>query len=91
VGFGPIAWLLISELFPNYVRTQAVSIAVVTNFSTNLVITLLFPTEIDLIGGAFTFFIFAVIDLYALFFIRKHVPETKGMTLEQIQQQFASK
>lgn len=90
VGFGPIAWLLISELFPNYARTKAVSVAVVTNFLTNLIVTFIFPSEIEYLGSALTFGIFALLSVYAYRFVSRHVPETKGLTLEEIQRNFGS-
>lgn len=73
MGFGPVVWLIISEVFPLEVRGKAISVAVVTNFFFNLVVTLLFATEIDLIGEAWTFAIFAIIDAYAIYFIRTRV------------------
>ena len=54
-------------------RGKAISVAVVANFTWNLVVTLVFPTELDVIGSALTFGIFAAIDAYALYFIRNKV------------------
>jgi len=85
VGFGPIAWLLISEIFPLDVRGKAVAVAVQVNFGTNLLIAFLFSVEIDAIGACATFAIFGIITLYSLYFVYKYVPETKGLTLEQIE------
>ena len=72
LGFGPIAWLLISEVFPLEVRGQAVAFAVQNNFAWNLVVSLLYPVLIDEFGTAFGndykycagFAIFAVLTLY---------------------------
>ena len=50
VGFGPISWLMISEIFPLEVRGKAVSLAVVTNFFWNTIMTFFFPVELDFIG-----------------------------------------
>lgn len=69
VGFGPISWLLISEIFPLEVRGKAVSIAVVTNFFWNTVVSFLFPIEFDLIGSSATFFLFAFILAWGIYFI----------------------
>ena len=88
MGFGPISWLLISEIFPLEVRGKAVSIAVVTNFFWNTVMTFLFPVELDYIGSASTFFLYALILLTALYFINKKIPETKGLSLEEIEEFF---
>ena len=88
VGFGPICWLLISEIFPLEVRGKAVSIAVVTNFFWNTVMTFLFPVELDYIGSAPTFFLYAAVLIIGIYFIYAKVPETKGMTLEEIEKFF---
>ena len=72
LGFGPIAWLLISEVFPLEVRGQAVAFAVQNNFAWNLVVSLLYPVLIDSFGTALGddykycagFGIFAVLTLY---------------------------
>lgn len=50
IGFGPIAWLLISEVFPLEVRGQAVAVAVQTNFFWNVVTSYLFPIATSAIG-----------------------------------------
>jgi len=92
-GFGPCAWLLISEIFPLKVRGQAVALAVQANFAANLVVSLLFPVALDVLESSFgtkaalatLFALFAAVDLYSLLFIHTHVPETKGLTLEQIE------
>ena len=88
VGFGPISWLLISEIFPLEVRGKAVSIAVVTNFFWNTLVSFLFPIEFDLIGSSATFFLFAFILAWGIYFIFLKVPETKGLSLEEIEDFF---
>eukprot|EP01035_Chromulina_nebulosa_P017396 gene17396-22945_t len=88
IGFGPISWLLISEIFPLEVRGKAVSIAVVTNFFWNTVMTFIFPIELNLIGQSLTFFIYAIVLIFAINFIYHRVPETKGLTLEEIEDFF---
>ena len=88
VGFGPISWLLISEIFPLEVRGKAVSIAVVTNFFWNTLMTFLFPIELEFFGSASTFYFYAIILAAGIYFIYKKVPETKGMSLEEIEEFF---
>lgn len=93
VSFGPIAWLLISEIFPLEVRGEAVAVAVQSNFFWNLVVTFVYPELIDGFGAVFGkgfaycagFGLFAALTLYSLFFIYWYVPETKGMSLEEIE------
>lgn len=91
MGFGPIAWLIIAEIFPLELRGKAISLAVVTNFFWNMVVTFFFVVEIEWIGAAATFFIFSALTLYSIFFVYHYVPETKGLTLEQIENLFRSK
>lgn len=91
IGFGPISWLLIAEVFPMEVRGQAVSLAVQTNFFWNVVTSYLFPLILDALGPAYTFGLFGVIDLMALYHVFANVPETKGLTLEEIEQLFNPK
>ena len=75
------------------VRGQAVALAVQANFASNLIVSFLFPIEIDgwgkVVGEkselAMTFGIFLIIDFYALWFVHRNVPETAGKTLEQIE------
>lgn len=89
VGFGPISWLLISEIFPLEVRGKAVSIAVVTNFFWNTVMTFVFPVEIEYMGTSPTFFLYAIVLIAAIYFIYRMIPETKGLTLEEIEELFS--
>jgi MFS family permease len=88
ISFGPISWLLISEIFPLNVRGMAASIAVVTNFALNFIVTFIFPVEILYIGNSGTFLIYAFIILFSIYFIFHYVPETKGLTLEEIEEYF---
>ena len=88
VGFGPISWLLISEIFPLEVRGKAVSIAVVTNFFWNTVVTFLFPVELEYIGSSPTFYVYAGVLIAGIYFIYRKVPETRGMSLEEIEEFF---
>jgi Sugar (and other) transporter len=69
-------------------RGKAISVCVITNFSFNLLVTFGFPVELDLIGPAATFFIFAAITVMAIYFINTRVVETKGLSLEKIEQLF---
>lgn len=94
-GFGPIAWLLIAEIFPLQVRGQAVALAVQINFAANLLVTFLFPVCLDALnslvphlGLSLLFAVFAIIDIYAFVFVKRYVPETKGLSLEDIESFF---
>ncbi len=85
----PITWVLISEIFPNKVREEATSIAVMSLWAAYFVLTFTFPILAKLLGGVKnTFFVYSVICFIGLIFIYFKVNETKGRTLEEIEKQF---
>ena len=85
-GLGPIFWLLISEIYPLKVRGAAMSAVTVTNWAMNLIVALTFLSLVSFIGHAFTFWLYGLIAIGAWIFFYKLVPETKGKTLEQIEE-----
>jgi sugar porter (SP) family MFS transporter len=85
IGMGPIFWLLIAEIYPLAVRGTAMSLATVANWGANFLVTVTFLSIVKWIGQGGTFLLYAAIGVFAFFFIRRLVPETKGQTLEQIQ------
>jgi sugar porter (SP) family MFS transporter len=88
IGLGPVFWLLISEIFPLQVRGTAMSFATIANWSANFVITLAFLGLVAALGQTGTFWLFAAIGIVAFIFTLRLVPETKGLTLEQIESHF---
>ena len=84
-----VIWVLTPEIFPNRVRGRAVSIATFVNWSTNAVSAMLFPWYVANYGMHVGFFTFAVICLVATIFFRSLVPETKGRSLEEIEEYWA--
>eukprot|EP00746_Dinoflagellata_sp_MGD_P073989 gnl/MRDRNA2_/MRDRNA2_29950_c0_seq2.p1 gnl/MRDRNA2_/MRDRNA2_29950_c0~~gnl/MRDRNA2_/MRDRNA2_29950_c0_seq2.p1 ORF type:complete len:444 (+),score=82.89 gnl/MRDRNA2_/MRDRNA2_29950_c0_seq2:44-1375(+) len=91
VGFGPVVWLLVSEIFPLDVRGTAVAFAVQANFFWNVLTTFTVPIMFSILGESITFGIFGIIAVVALFFIEEFVVETKGLSLEEIEHIFQSK
>src|SRR6185437_6091811 len=85
-AMGPIPWVVISEIFPNKIRGRAASIATSTLCTGTLVVTFTFLSLIHALGVSGTFAIYAVLSILTFVFIWRKVPETKGKTLEQIQQ-----
>ena len=85
-GLGPIFWLLISEIYPLKVRGAAMSAVTVTNWALNLVVAVTFLTLVGVLGHAGTFWLYGAIAVGALVFFYLLVPETKGKTLEQIEE-----
>ncbi|CAL0334260.1 unnamed protein product [Lupinus luteus] len=85
MSFGPIGWLMISEVFPLRLRGRGLSIAVLVNFAANALVTFAFSPLKELLGAGILFYIFCAIAAASLGFIYFIVPETKGLTLEEIE------
>lgn len=84
VSMGPIPWIMIPEIFPNHLRAKAVGIATMFLWGANWAIGQFTPILINNMGGAFTFWMFAVINVICFLFVMTIVPETKNKTLEEI-------
>jgi MFS family permease len=113
VSFGPITWLMISEVFPLAIRGRAVAVSVQMNFLLNAIVQLIIPVLENLIGLRSMFGMFAVLtlgryvllqgrstsdcfiltqrDQISIFFVKSYVPETRGLSLEEIEQQYRSR
>ncbi|MCW2497848.1 MAG: hypothetical protein JWQ77_3772 [Jatrophihabitans sp.] len=85
VGLGPVFWLIIAEIYPLSVRARAMSVATIANWSANFVVTVSFLTILNAVGGAAVFGGFAVLSGLALWYFWRHVPETKGRSLQDIE------
>ncbi|KAG5515215.1 hypothetical protein RHGRI_036301 [Rhododendron griersonianum] len=85
ISFGPISWLMVSEIFPLRTRGKGISLAVLTNFGSNAIVTFAFSPLKELLGGANLFLLFGAIALVSLLFVVLVVPETKGLSLEDIE------
>ncbi|XP_033154860.1 facilitated trehalose transporter Tret1-2 homolog [Drosophila mauritiana] len=85
IGFGPVPWLVMAELFSEDVKSVAGSIAGTSNWLSAFMVTLLFPILKSAIGPGPTFWIFTVIAVIAFFYSLFFVPETKGKTIIEIQ------
>ncbi|MCL3778314.1 MULTISPECIES: sugar porter family MFS transporter [unclassified Actinomyces] len=82
-------WLMMAEMFPLRVRGVAMGTAVFCQWISNGIVTLLFPILLDAIGMR-TFFIFAVINFVVLLWEQRYLPETKGKSLEYLEEELAS-
>jgi sugar porter (SP) family MFS transporter len=87
-GMGPVPWVVISEIFPNKIRGRAASVATSVLWSGTLLVTFTFLSLIRALGVSGTFAIYAVLSAFSFIFIWSIVPETRGKTLEEIQQQW---
>jgi sugar porter (SP) family MFS transporter len=89
ISAGPIAWLIVAEVFPLAIRGRAASFATSTNWAANFVLALLFPlfvgTPGDPVRVGIAFCIYAAISAGFIVFTARLVPETKDRTLEEIE------
>ena len=89
ISAGPIAWLIVAEVFPLAIRGRAASFATSTNWAANFVLALLFPLFVGTPGVparvSIAFFIYAAISVGFIVFVARLVPETKDRTLEEIE------
>ena len=85
---GPLVWLMLAEIFPLKIRSFAIGICVFTLWIANAVVALLFPVVVEALDIAPTFFIFAGLGVLAIWFIATQVPETRGKSLEELEDHF---
>jgi SP family arabinose:H+ symporter-like MFS transporter len=86
VSICAVIWVLTPEIFPNRVRGRGASISTFTNWTTNAFSAFVFPWYVASLGMHAGFFTFAAICCLATLFFWKLVPETKGQSLEQIEE-----
>jgi hypothetical protein len=92
ISLGPIMWLMISEIYPLQVRGVGASMATCVNWASNLLVTVTFLELVQSIGARGTFLIYMVACLASFIFIYFFVPETKGISLEEFEENlFAGK
>ncbi len=85
MSWGPICWVLISEIFPNKIRGQAVAIAVAAQWASNYFISSTYPAMMEFSGGM-TYGFYGLMAFLSAIFVWKMVPETKGKSLEEMEQ-----
>lgn len=85
MSLAPATWVVISEIFPNRIRSGAMSMAVTALWTACFLLTYTFPLLNAKLGAAGTFWTYAAICLAGLLFLFFRLPETRGKTLEQIE------
>lgn len=85
MSLAPATWVVISEIFPNRIRSSAMSIAITALWTACFLLTYTFPLLNAALGAAGTFWTYASICLAGLLFLFFHLPETRGKTLEEIE------
>jgi len=84
ISQGAVIWVYVSEVFPNRVRAKGQALGSSAHWLTNAIISLVFPVMAGS-SGAYPFIFFAVMMVIHFFIILKYYPETKGVSLEQMQ------
>src|SRR5690606_6214184 len=82
---GPVTWVLLSEIFPNRIRGNAMAMATFWLWIANFFVTASFPVSKAQLGLPATFAIHGLICLAYFLFIRRNIPETRGQSLEKIE------
>jgi len=97
MSMGPVVWVILSEMFPNRIRSIAMSIAVAAQWLANYFVSQTFPmlvesdvNQLQVNGGtwnyALPYFIFSIFIIVIIVFVWKLIPETKGKKLEEIEE-----
>lgn len=87
-SLGPIPWIVMAEVFPTKIRGRAMALATLVLFGTTGFLGQVFPLMLETIGPAGTFWLLAALTLPTFLFVWRVLPETKGRTLEEIEQQW---
>lgn len=91
MSWGPVTWVLLSEIFPNRIRGRAMAVAVAAMWISNYLVSWTFPMMdkstflISLFNHGFSYWIYGFMGVLAALFVWKYVPETKGATLEEME------
>lgn len=94
ISWGPVCWVLLAEIFPNRIRSKAMSLAVAAQWVANYLVSWTFPmmdknsTLNAHFNNGFAYWLYGVMGLLAALFMWKFVPETKGRSLEELESQW---
>jgi SP family xylose:H+ symportor-like MFS transporter len=100
MSMGPVTWVLLSEMFPNKIRSAAMSIAVAVQWAGNYLVSQSFPIIVEsdanargtgFWNGSLPYVIFIAFIVFLIFFTKKYIIETKGKSLEQLEGIWAEK
>ncbi|MEO7215440.1 sugar porter family MFS transporter [Mucilaginibacter sp.] len=84
-SFGPVCWVVVGEIFPNAIRGKAMALATLSLWIGNFLVGQLTPVMLEGLGSAWTFWLFALCCSPAFWLTWKLIPETKGLSLENIE------
>lgn len=85
ISLAPVTWVLISEIFPNKIRGVASSVAIVSLWGAYFILVFTFPILAKKLGAYGPFYLYAVICFLGFLFVLRKVKETKGQTLEELE------
>lgn len=92
ISLGPVVWVLLSEMFPNRIRSKALAIAVFAQWLSNFVVSQTFPMMnaphtwlFQAFHGGFPFWLYGVMGILCCAFVYKYLPETKNKSLEELE------
>lgn len=91
MSWGPVCWVLLSEIFPNKIRGRALAVAVAAQWISNYVVSWTFPMMdknsylLEKFNHGFAYWIYGIMGIIAMWIVWKYVPETKGKTLEEME------
>jgi MFS family permease len=86
ISLGPVMWTLLSEIFPGNIKGIAISVVGFFNSLVSYSVTQLFPWELTNLGPTWTFALYAILAGLSLLFVMKFVIETKGRSLEEVEE-----
>ncbi len=88
-SLGPVMWVFLSEIFPNRIRGLAMSAVTFVNAGVSATVQFFFPLQLEYLGAGITFFIYAGFGMIFLLLVWRFVPETKGLSLEELEADMA--
>ena len=97
MSWGPVVWVLLSEIFPNKIRGRAMAIAVAVQWISNYIVSWSFPVMdknsylLEKFNHGFAYWIYGLMSVIAAIIVWKYVPETKGKTLEEMEELWKNK
>ncbi|MER2134799.1 MAG: sugar porter family MFS transporter [Arthrobacter sp.] len=81
----PVTWLMLAEIFPLRVRGLGIGLSVFVQWMANFAVGFSFPMLMAALGISNTFFIFVALGICAVLFVKRFMPETRGLSLEEVE------
>ncbi|XP_003746104.2 sugar transporter ERD6-like 6 [Galendromus occidentalis] len=88
IGYGPVPWIMMNELSPSKAKTFTTTASTTTSWIFDTIVTETFSLLLKAAGGPVTFFVFSIFVVVSFVFVYLFVPETSGLTIEQLEKRF---